>query len=82
MQWARMFVKRHGLPHPRDMGWQEIEDFLAMLANMRRVAIVMHNQAERIAILLPRSAGRYSLWQRDGAIMRCSLFGSRPHSVV
>ena len=32
MQWVRMFVKWHGLRHPRDMGQLEIESFLAMLA--------------------------------------------------
>ena len=37
VQWVRMFVKWHGLRHPRDMGQLEIEGFLAMLANERRV---------------------------------------------
>ena len=38
VQWVRMFVKWHGLRHPRDMGREEIVAFLAMLANERRVA--------------------------------------------
>lgn len=38
VQWVRMFVKWHGLRHPRDMGPLEIEGSLAMLANERRVA--------------------------------------------
>ena len=33
VQWVHMFVKWHGLWHPRDMGQPEIEGFLAMLAN-------------------------------------------------
>ncbi len=37
VQWVRIFVKWHGLRHPRDMGQLEIEGFLAMLANERRV---------------------------------------------
>lgn len=37
VQWVRIFVKWHGLRHPRDMGQEEIEGFLAMLANERRV---------------------------------------------
>ena len=32
VQWVRMFVKWHGLQHPRDMGQQEIEGFLAIMA--------------------------------------------------
>ena len=45
VQWVRRFVKWHGLRHPRDMGPLEIEGFLAMLANERRVAASTHNQA-------------------------------------
>lgn len=37
VQWVRVFVKWHGLRHPRDMGQLEIEGFLAMLANERWV---------------------------------------------
>ena len=43
VQWVRMFVKWHSLRHPRDMGQLEIEGFLAMLANERRV---VSNQRE------------------------------------
>ncbi|MFU4024682.1 phage integrase N-terminal SAM-like domain-containing protein [Pseudomonas aeruginosa] len=32
VQWMRMFVKWHGLWHPREMGQLEIEDFLAIMA--------------------------------------------------
>ena len=45
VQWVRKVVKWHGLRHPRDMGWEEVEGFLAMLANERRVAASTHNQA-------------------------------------
>ena len=45
VQWVLMFVKWHGLRHPRDMGQQEVGDFLAMLENERRVAATTHNQA-------------------------------------
>ena len=45
VQRVRIFVKSHGLRHPRDMGREEIESFLAMLANERRVAASTHNQA-------------------------------------
>ena len=45
VQWVRKVVKWHGLRHPRDMGWEDVEGFLAMLANERRVAASTHNQA-------------------------------------
>jgi len=32
VQWVRMFVKWHSLRHPRNMGQQEIEGFLAIMA--------------------------------------------------
>ncbi len=32
MQWVRMFVKWHGLRHQLDIGQQEIEGFLAIMA--------------------------------------------------
>lgn len=31
--WARWFIRFHGLRHPKDMGQQEVERFLTMLAN-------------------------------------------------
>ena len=54
VQWVRMFVKWHGLRHPRDMGQLEIEDFLAMLAYERRVAASTHNQALSALLFLCR----------------------------
>ncbi len=38
VQWVKLFVKWHGLRHPRDMGQPEDEACLSMLANERRVA--------------------------------------------
>ena len=54
VQWVRMFVKWHGLRHPRDMGQLEIEGFLTMLANERRVAASTHNQALSALLFLYR----------------------------
>ena len=54
VQWVRMFVKWHHLRHPRDMGREEIEAFLAMLANERRVAASTHNQALSALLFLYR----------------------------
>jgi len=54
VQWVRTFVKWHGLRHPRDMGHVEIERFLGMLANERRVAASTHNQALSALLFLYR----------------------------
>ena len=61
-----MFVKLHGLRHPRDMGQLEIEGFLAMLANERRVAAATHNQALSALLLLYREVLGMGLPWLDG----------------
>jgi integron integrase len=45
LYWARLFIRWHGLRHPRDMGAAEVEAFLTMLATERRVSSSTHNQA-------------------------------------
>lgn len=66
VQWVRMFVKWHGLRHPRDMGQLEIEGFLAMLANERRVAAATHNQALSALLFLYREVLGMDLPWLDG----------------
>ena len=43
--WVRWFIRFSGLRHPRDMGQPEVEAFLTMLANERKVAPATHRQA-------------------------------------
>jgi integron integrase len=43
--WVRWFIRFHALRHPREMGQPEVEAFLTMLANERRVAPSTHRQA-------------------------------------
>lgn len=66
VQWVRMFVNWHGLRHPRDMGQLEIEGFLAMLANERRVAAATHNQALSALLFLYREVLGMDLPWLDG----------------
>jgi len=66
VQWVRVFVKWHGLRHPRDMGQLEIESFLAMLANERRVAAATHNQALSALLFLYREVLGMDLPWLDG----------------
>jgi hypothetical protein len=50
--WARWFIRWHGLRHPKDMGGKEVEAFLSMTANERKVASSTHRQALS-ALLFP-----------------------------
>ncbi|WP_421954958.1 hypothetical protein [Polaromonas sp.] len=38
-----LFIRGHGLRHPRDMGTWELEDFLTMQATERKVSSSTHN---------------------------------------
>lgn len=66
VQWVRMFIKWHNLRHPRDMGREEIESFLSMLANERRVAASTHNQALSALLFLYREVLAVDLPWLDG----------------
>ena len=66
VQWVRLFVKWHGLRHPRDMAQPEIEAFLGMLANERQVAASTHNQALSALLFLYREVLDIELpWLND-----------------
>lgn len=54
LYWIRYFVRWHGLRHPREMGVREVEAFLTMLANERRVSSSTHNQALSALLFLYR----------------------------
>lgn len=45
LYWVCWFIRFHGLRHPRKMGRPEVEAFLTMLANDRKVAPSTHRQA-------------------------------------
>jgi uncharacterized protein YfbU (UPF0304 family) len=45
LHWVRFFIHFHGLRHPRELGKAEIEAFLTMLANERKVSVSTHRQA-------------------------------------
>ena len=43
--WIRRYIKFHGTRHPKDMGGEEVEEFLSYLASERKVAASTQNQA-------------------------------------
>ena len=58
LYWVRFYVRWHGrheqMQHPRDMGSTEVNQFLSMLANERRVSVSTHNQALSALLFLYR----------------------------
>ncbi len=52
--WVRDFVRWSGLRHPRELGMAEVQRFLVMLANERRVAASTHRQALSALLFLYR----------------------------
>jgi site-specific recombinase XerD len=59
--WVRDFVRFHGRRHPRDMGPADVEAYLSMLANRRRVAAATHNQALSALLFLYRAVLKVEL---------------------
>ncbi len=70
MHWVRFFVQWHGrngeMWHPRDMGAAEVEAFLNMLANERRVSASTHNQTLSAILFLYREVLGIDLPWLDG----------------
>jgi hypothetical protein len=59
LYWARFFIRWSvtqpgGMRHPRDMGVQDVEAFLSMMANERKVSASTHNQALSAVLFLYR----------------------------
>ena len=52
--WVRGFVRWSGLRHPRELGVAEVQAYLVMLANERRVAAATHRQALSALLFLYR----------------------------
>jgi len=59
LYWARFFIRWSatqpgGMRHPRDMGVADVEAFLSMMANERKVSASTHNQALSALLFLYR----------------------------
>jgi integron integrase len=59
--WIRGFVRHFGLRHPRQMGAAEVQAFLSVLANERRVSASTHNQALSALLFLYRAVLKQEL---------------------
>lgn len=64
--WVRFFIRWHGMKHPRDMGAEQVEAFLTMLAAERRVSPSTHNQALSALLFLYREVLDAKLPWLDG----------------
>jgi site-specific recombinase XerD len=66
LYWVRWFIRFSGLRHPRDMGRIEVESFLTMLANERKVAPSTHRQAlSAILYLYKEVLGQELPWLQE-----------------
>lgn len=70
LYWIKFFVRWQGrngaMRHPRDMGGQEVEQFLTMLATERRASTSTHNQALSALLFLYREVLGIDLPWLDG----------------
>ena len=61
LYWIRFFIRWSaiqgaGMRHPRDMGAQDVEAFLSMMANERKVSASTNNQALSAVLFLYRDS--------------------------
>jgi len=64
--WARWYIRFHALRHPREMGRPEVESFLTMLANERKVAPSTHRQALSALLFLYKDVlGQELPWMQE-----------------
>jgi len=64
--WVRWFIRFHDLRHPKDMGQPEVERFLTMLANERKVSPSTHRQAlSALLFLYQQVLGIELPWLQD-----------------
>lgn len=66
LYWVRWFIRFHALRHPREMGRPEVEAFLTMLANDRKVAPSTHRQALSAVLYLYKEVlGQELPWLKE-----------------
>lgn len=64
--WIRLFIRWHGMKHPRDMGASHVQAFLTMLASERHVSSSTHSQALSAVLFLYREVlGMELPWMED-----------------
>jgi integrase len=76
LDWIRRFILFHGKRHPRDLGEQEITEFLTDLTTHRHVAASTQNQAFSALLFLYQQFFQRKLGRLDAA-----LRASRPARV-
>src|SRR3989442_12299064 len=66
LSWVKRFILFHGKQHPRDMGVQEVQQFLAYLAVEGHVAASTQSQALSAILFLYQQVLKYDLgWLHD-----------------
>lgn len=73
VDWARRYIRFHGLRHPRDLGAVEVEAFLSDLAVQRHVSAATQAQARSALLFLYKEVLRIELpWLSEVVIARPS----------
>jgi integrase len=64
--WVRWYIRWHGVRHPKEMGGKEVEAFLSMLANERKVSPSTHRQALSALLFLYKEVLEIELpWMQE-----------------
>lgn len=68
VDWARRFILHHNKRHPKEMGAEEVRDFLSHLATERNVSASTQNQAKSALLFLYREVLQIELPWLDEVI--------------
>ncbi len=68
VDWVRRFILFHGKRHPKEMGAEEVRDFLSHLATERNVSASTQNQAKSALLFLYREVLKIELPWLDEVI--------------
>lgn len=64
--WVRRFLRFHEMRHPREMGRDEVVEFLTYLATKRKVSASTQNQAASALLFLYRAVLRMDIEEPEG----------------
>jgi site-specific recombinase XerD len=68
LRWIKRFILFHGKRHPREIGGQEVQQFLSYLAVEGRVAASTQNQALSAILFLYQQVLKQDIGWLDGIV--------------
>jgi site-specific recombinase XerD len=76
LRWIKRFILFHGKRHPRDMGVQEVQQFLSHLAMVGRVAASTQSQALSAILFLYQQVLKQDIGRIDEVVR-----AKQPHRI-